>query len=235
MIMLTASVIFNLCQIHLLFFQQLSLAALLYILCGMQKIFFIHSRDFQSDLFSATMTALLLSLHLVHRVMQRSISSLQSCNRGPPTGIRNRFLSIDGKLTFFFRFHCDSIMLSARPIHSLGCFQLWSHPAPLSLCQMFLSGTTTLNVTKKWSFQTGGRSKQVQCAWNPVVDRNFHKLEIGLSRQGGRSRGGCSDRFHCSFVAICQFSNAGLATGITFYVISILQSSGRQNLFWSVV
>ena len=58
--------------------------------------------------------------------------------------------------------------------------------------QSNLSGTTALNAMKKWSFQTGGRSRQVLLAWNPMVDRIFHKLENGLFRQGGLSRGGRS-------------------------------------------
>ena len=48
---------------------------------------------------------------------------------------------------------------------------------------------TTLDVKKKWSPQTGGRSRQVQFAWNPVVDRIFQKLENGLSRERGLTRG----------------------------------------------
>ena len=54
--------------------------------------------------------------------------------------------------------------------------------------QSNLSGTTTLDVKKEWSFQTGGRYRQVQFAWNPMVDGIFHKLENGLSREGDLSR-----------------------------------------------
>ena len=54
--------------------------------------------------------------------------------------------------------------------------------------QSYLSGTTTLDVKKEWSFQTGCRSRQVQFAWNSMVNRNFHKLETGLSREGGLFR-----------------------------------------------
>ena len=60
----------------------------------------------------------------------------------------------------------------------------------LASVQSNLSGTTTLNVKKKWSFQTGVRSRKVQFAWNPLADRIFHKLENGLSREGGLSRRG---------------------------------------------
>ena len=48
----------------------------------------------------------------------------------------------------------------------------------------------TLDVRKKGFFQTGGLSRQVQFAWNLKVDSIFHKLENGLSRQGGLSRRG---------------------------------------------
>ena len=56
--------------------------------------------------------------------------------------------------------------------------------------QSILSGTTTLDVKEKWSFQTGGHFRQVQFAWN--LDRTFHKLENGLSRERGLSRRGRS-------------------------------------------
>ena len=42
---------------------------------------------------------------------------------------------------------------------------------------------------KSGLYQTGGCSKQVEFTWNPVEDSNFHKLENGLSRQGGLSSG----------------------------------------------
>ncbi len=41
---------------------------------------------------------------------------------------------------------------------------------------------------KKWSLETGGHSKEVQFAWNLMVDKNFNKFEIGLSRQCGLFR-----------------------------------------------
>ena len=50
------------------------------------------------------------------------------------------------------------------------------------------SGTTTLDVMEKWSFQAGGRSRQVRFAGNSMADWDFHKLLNGLSRQGGLSR-----------------------------------------------
>ena len=56
---------------------------------------------------------------------------------------------------------------------------------------------TTLDVKKKWSFQIGGHSRQVQFAWNPVEDRNIQKLENDLFRQGGLSRGVVPGRFYC--------------------------------------
>ena len=63
--------------------------------------------------------------------------------------------------------------------------------------QSNLSGTTTLDAREKWSFQTSGRSRQVLFAWNLIVDRNVHKLENGLSRQGGLPEGVVPDRFYC--------------------------------------
>ena len=38
---------------------------------------------------------------------------------------------------------------------------------------------------EKWSFQKGGRSRQVQFARNPKVNGIFHKLENCLSRAAG--------------------------------------------------
>ncbi len=43
-----------------------------------------------------------------------------------------------------------------------------------------------------WKVMRGGLSRQVQFVWTPILDRNFHNLENGLSRQGGLSRGGRS-------------------------------------------
>ena len=48
-----------------------------------------------------------------------------------------------------------------------------------------LSSKTTLDVREKWSFLEGGCFRQVQSAWNLMVDRNFHKLKNDLSREGG--------------------------------------------------
>ena len=46
-----------------------------------------------------------------------------------------------------------------------------------------------------------GISRHVQFAWNPMAGRSFHKLENGLSRQGGLSRGGRSRQvsLYCSY------------------------------------
>ncbi len=65
-----------------------------------------------------------------------------------------------------------------------------------------VSAKKTLDVKLKWSFQTGGHSRQVQFACNTTVDRIFDKLENGLYRQGGLTGGGGSvpDRFDCIFV-----------------------------------
>ena len=38
-----------------------------------------------------------------------------------------------------------------------------------------------LDVKKKWSFETGGNSRQVQFARNPMVNEIFQKLKNGLS------------------------------------------------------
>ncbi len=46
-----------------------------------------------------------------------------------------------------------------------------------------------MDVKKKWSFQTGVRSGEVQFAWNPMVDTIFHKLENGFSRQASLQTG----------------------------------------------
>ena len=63
----------------------------------------------------------------------------------------------------------------------------------LMTIQWNLSAMTTLEVKKRWSFQTGGRSRQVQFTWNPILDRNFQKLENILPnrvvfQEGGHSR-----------------------------------------------
>ena len=50
--------------------------------------------------------------------------------------------------------------------------------AQLTTIQGNLSGTITLDV-KKYSFKTGGLSRQVQFAWDLMVDRNFQELENG--------------------------------------------------------
>ena len=39
--------------------------------------------------------------------------------------------------------------------------------------QRYLLGTTTLDVEKKLSFQTGGLFRQVQSAWKPIVEMVF--------------------------------------------------------------
>ena len=44
-----------------------------------------------------------------------------------------------------------------------------------SIVQTNLSGTSTLDVKKKWSFKTSGHSRKVQFAQNPMVDNIFHK------------------------------------------------------------
>ncbi len=66
--------------------------------------------------------------------------------------------------------------------------------------QWNLSGMATFDVKKQWSYQQGVRSRQVLLAWNPMVDRHFHKLENGLSRQGGLFWGVAPDRFHCTTI-----------------------------------
>ena len=68
----------------------------------------------------------------------------------------------------------------------------------------YMFGTTAQDVKKKWSLQTGGHYRQVQFAWNSVVDWIFHRMENGLSRQDGLSRGGPSRQvllwFHLTLV-----------------------------------
>ncbi len=81
--------------------------------------------------------------------------------------------------------------------------------------QVNLSGTTTLDVKKRWSFQTGGYFREVRFAWNPMVGRHFQKLENGLSRQGGLSRGVVPDSFHC--------------INIIFRVLPIKYNPGGRN------
>ena len=44
--------------------------------------------------------------------------------------------------------------------------------------QWNLSETTSQNIKKKWSFQTGGHSRKVQFAWIPLADRNFQELDM---------------------------------------------------------
>ena len=63
-----------------------------------------------------------------------------------------------------------------------------------------LSGTTTQDVKKKWSFQTGDRSREVQFAWNPMVDGDFQKLENGLSK-------GVVPNFQTDFTVIQLFES----------------------------
>ena len=56
---------------------------------------------------------------------------------------------------------------------------------------------TALNVKKKCFLHTGGRSRQVQFVWNPMVDRNFHKLENGLTNRVVLPEGVVPERFYC--------------------------------------
>ncbi len=88
-----------------------------------------------------------------------------------------------------------------------------------------MSGTTTLDVKKKWSFQTGGRSRQVQFARNPMKDRNFQKLENGLSRQGGLSRRARSRQVSLYADLMLLGSCVRLATPAVFVRLARLEES----------
>ncbi len=86
------------------------------------------------------------------------------------------------EVVFIDRLRCNWFWL----IHwSIALSNLMTQSCSLNppAVQWILSGTTTLDVKKRRSFQTGGRSRQVQFAWNPIDDRNFQKSENGRCRQ----------------------------------------------------
>ncbi len=58
------------------------------------------------------------------------------------------------------------------------CTHTHTHTLTLTLMHAFL-----YTVKPVWNVHPG-------CQWNPLVDRNFDKLQCGLSRQDGLSRGG---------------------------------------------
>ena len=56
---------------------------------------------------------------------------------------------------------------------------------------------TTLNVKRKWSFQTGGLSRLVQFARNPMVNRIFTNWKMVFPDSVVVPEGVVPDRFHC--------------------------------------